>query len=97
MAILEKHCHRSSAFIYRPNLILYHTNVKFENILDKFLKHILNKFEFEPSRAKVTVAIFRKNIVIAVMPSFIIQFQYNFTQVVDMTIHQTNSRFSMMG
>ena len=62
MAILEKHCHRSSAFIYRPNLILYHTNVKYENILDKFLKHILNKFEFERSRAKVTVAIFRKTL-----------------------------------
>ena len=66
---LEEHCHRS-----RPILILYHTNVKFDNILDKF--------EFERSRAKfkVTEAIFRKNIVIALVPSFI-QFQYNFTQV----------------
>ena len=51
---LEKHFHRSSAFIYRPVLILYHTNVKYDNILDKF--------EFQRSRAKVKVteAIFRK-------------------------------------
>ena len=49
---LEKHCHRSNAFICRPILILYHTNVKYVNILEKF--------EFGHSRAKVkvTVAIF---------------------------------------
>ena len=48
---LEKHCHRSSALMYIPILILYHTNVKYDKILDKF--------EFERSRAtvKVTVAI----------------------------------------
>ena len=51
---LEKLCHHSSAFIYKPILILFHTNVKYDNILDKF--------EFERSRVKVkvTVAIFRK-------------------------------------
>ena len=53
---LDKHCHRSSssAFIHRPILILYHTNVKYDNILDKF----------ERSRAKVnvTVAVFRKTL-----------------------------------
>ena len=46
--LLEKLCHHSSAFIYRPILILCHTNVKYDNILDKF--------EFERSRAKVKVA-----------------------------------------
>ena len=62
--------------------------------------NILDKFEFERSKAKVkvTVAIFFiKNIVIALVPSFIIQFQYNFTQVLDMTIPRTSSRFSMIG
>ena len=60
---------------------------------------ILDKFEFERSRAKVkvTVAIFRKNIFIALVPSFIIQFQYNFTQVLDMTIPRTSSGYSWIG
>ena len=50
----KQHCIHSSAYIFRPNLILYHINVKYDNILDKF--------EFERSRAKVkdTVAIFRE-------------------------------------
>ena len=44
VAIFRKtHCHRSSALIYRPIFILFHTNVKYDNILDKF--------EFERSRA----------------------------------------------
>ena len=53
---LEKHCHRFSAFIYGPILQLLHTSVKHDNIL--------NKFEFERSRAKakVIVAIFRKTL-----------------------------------
>ena len=52
-------CHHSSAFIYILILILYHTNVEYDNILDKF--------EFERSRAnvKVIAAIFRKT-----LPSF---------------------------
>ena len=52
----KKHCHRSSAFIYGPILLLLHTSVKHDNILDKF--------EFDCSRAKVTVtvAIFRKTL-----------------------------------
>ena len=33
---LEKHCHCSSAFIDGLIMILYHTNVKYDNILDKF-------------------------------------------------------------
>ena len=47
---------RSSDFIYYPILILFHTNVIYDNILDKF--------EFERSRAKVkvTVAILRKTL-----------------------------------
>ena len=53
---LDKHCHRSSssAFIYRPILILYHTNVKYDNILDKF--------EHSRVKVKVTVAVFRKTL-----------------------------------
>ena len=35
--------------------------------------------------------VFKKNIVIALVPSFIIQFRYNVTQVLDMTISQTNA------
>ena len=91
MTIFRKtFCHHSSAFIYRPSLILYHTNVEYDNTLDKF--------EFERSRVKVkvTAAIFRKNIVIALVPSFIIQFQYNFTQVLGMTIPRISSHFSMI-
>ena len=81
-------CHHSSAFIYRPILILYHTNVEYED-----------KFEFERSwsKVKVTAAIFSKHIVITLVPSFIIQFQYNFTQILGMTIPRTNSHFSMIG
>ena len=50
----KKRCHHSSAFIYKPILILYHTNNYYDNILEKF--------EFERSRAKSKVpeAIFRK-------------------------------------
>ena len=44
VAIFRKtHCHPSSALIYRPILILYHKNVQYDNIFDKF--------EFEHSRA----------------------------------------------
>ena len=44
MAIFRKtNCHRFSAVIYRPILSLFHTNVEYDNILDKF--------EFERSRA----------------------------------------------
>ena len=47
----KKHCHRSSPFMYRPILILFHTHDinKYDNILDKF--------EFERSRAKVRVTV----------------------------------------
>ena len=54
MAIF-RNCHGSSALIYGLILILYHLNVYYDNILDKF--------EFECSRAKfkVTVAILEKH------------------------------------
>ena len=52
---LEKHCHRSSAFIYRPILILFHTNVKYENILEKI------GFDRSKAKVKVTVAILEKH------------------------------------
>ena len=60
--------------------------------------NILKKFEFERSRAKVkvTVAFFRKTL-IALVPSLIIQFQFNFTQVLDMTIPRTSLHFSLIG
>ena len=50
----KKLCHHSSAFISKPILIFFHTNVKYDNILDKF--------EFDCSRAKVkfTEAFLRK-------------------------------------
>ena len=52
----KKLCHHSSAFIFKSIFNLYHTNVKYDNILDKF--------EFEGSRAKVkvTVAVYRKTL-----------------------------------
>ena len=43
-AILENLSHNSSAFIYRPILILFHTHFEHDNIL--------NKLEFERSRAR---------------------------------------------
>ena len=52
----KKHCNRSSAFIYRPVLLLLHTSVKHDNILDKF------EFERSRSKVKVTMAIFRKTL-----------------------------------
>ena len=33
---LEKLCHYSCAFIYKPIIILYHTSLIYDNILDKF-------------------------------------------------------------
>ena len=59
--------------------ILSPTNVKYDNIL--------YSFQFEGSRAKVkgTVAILRKkNIVIALAPSFMDRFCCNFTQMFSM-------------
>ena len=49
-------CHHSSTFIYRPILILYHANVEYDNILDKF------KFERSRAKVKATAAIFRKTL-----------------------------------
>ena len=50
MAIFKNtHCPHSSAFIYRSVLILYHTNVYYDNSLEKF--------EFDRSRAKVKVTV----------------------------------------
>ena len=48
--------------------------------------NILMNFEFEGSRTKVkvTVAIFRKNIVIALAPSFMDRFCCNFAQMFSM-------------
>ena len=48
--------------------------------------NILNNFEFEGARAKVTVTvgIFRKNIVIALAPSFMDRFCCNFIQMLSM-------------
>ena len=55
MAIFRKKlCHYSSDFIYDPILILFHTNVKYNIILNKF------KFERSKNKVNVTVAIFRK-------------------------------------
>ena len=91
MAIFRKsHCHHSRAFIYKWILNLYQTDLKYDNIMDKF--------EFERSRAKVkvTAAIFRKKILIALVPSFIIQFHFNFTQVLGMTIPRRSLHFSLI-
>ena len=52
----KKQCHNSSALIYGPILILYHTYIQYDNILDKF------KLERTKGKVKVTVAIFRKTL-----------------------------------
>ena len=41
--------------------------------------------------------LFLENIVVPLVPSFIIQFQYNFIQVLGMTVPGTSSRFRMVG
>ena len=66
-------------------------SMAFDNILDKF------QFERYRIKIKVTVVILRKNVVITLVPSFIIQFQYNFTQVLGVIIPRRSSRFSMIG
>ena len=53
---LETHCHHSCAFMYKPLLILFHINVKCDNILDK------SEFERSRIKVKVTVAIYRKTL-----------------------------------
>ena len=57
--------------------------------------NILNNFEFEGYRAKVkvTVAIFRKNIVIALAPSFMDRFCCNVTQIFSMKNILINFKF----
>ena len=47
LLFLEKHCHHSSGFIYGSILLYLHISVKHDKILEKF--------EFERSRAKVKV------------------------------------------
>ena len=91
---LEKNIVMALVPLYKPILLILHTSVKRGNILDDL--------EFERFRAnvKVTVAIFikkKKKIVIALVPSFIIQCQYYFSQVLAMTIPQTSLRFSLIG
>ena len=56
------------------------------------------KFEFEGSRTKVkpTVGIFRKNIVIALVPLLMDQFYCNFTQVLSMAISWTSLSLSVL-
>ena len=51
LLFLEKHCHRFSAYIYGPILILRRTNVLYDYIFDKF------EFECSRTKAKVTMAI----------------------------------------
>ena len=51
VVILHKHCHLSSAFIYKPNLILLHINMLYDYILDKF------EFECPRVRVKFTAAV----------------------------------------
>ena len=58
---LEEHSHRSGALIYRPILILYHTNVQYDNTLDKY--------DYKRCRAKVKfTGYFKKNISFALAP-----------------------------
>ena len=66
-------------------------NVKYDNIL--------NTFEFNGSRAKVkvTVAILRKNIVIALAPSFMDRFCCNFTQMFSMKNILIRFKFQLSG
>ena len=45
LLFLDKHFHRSSAFIYGPILIKLHTNVRYDNIL--------HRLAFEHNRSKV--------------------------------------------
>ena len=56
LLFLEKLCLHSSALIYKPILILFHTNVKYYKIFDRF------EFERSGAKVKVTVAIFRKTL-----------------------------------
>ena len=61
--------------------------------------YILDKFEFECSRAKVkdTVAIFRKKNVITLTPTFMDGFSFYFTQLSIMTISWTSLSMSILG
>ena len=55
----------------------------------------MDQFNIQGSglKVKVTVAIFRKNFVIALAPTFIDGFQYNFTQVLGMIISRVSFDF----
>ena len=62
---LEKLCHCSGAYIYGWILIQLHTNVRYDNISIKF------DFWGPRFNVKVILAIFRKNFVILLAPTFI--------------------------
>ena len=72
-AIFRKVCYGSSAYIHWWILIQLHTNVLYDNISSKF------NFRGTSIKVKVVLAIFRKkNFIIALVPTFINGFKYNF-------------------
>ena len=84
---LEKHFHRSSAFIYELVLIELHRNVKYDNIFHKL------EFGVSWTKIKIKVAIFRKKKVIALATSFMNRFY--FIQMSSMTVSYYSSNLSV--
>ena len=66
-----------------------HTNVRFDTITSKF------NFQGPGLKYKVTVAILRKT-VIALVPTFINGFQYNFTEMLVMIVSRARSAFRVL-
>ena len=56
MAILEKHCHRSSALIYYQISTLLHTSIGYDYTSNK------SAFQLDRVKVKVEVTRFRKNL-----------------------------------
>ena len=81
VAFLEKkHCHCFSAFIYRSILIELPTNVKYDNILNVLSDRVLGP----RSRSQWLFLEKKKNIAIAIAPSFMNRFWCNFTKMLSM-------------
>ena len=79
--VKEKHCYHSNACIYISILFYLHTNVEYQNILDKF--------EFEHSRDKV-------NVKVTILSKKLGQYlQTNFTKISSMTLSLTNLSLSI--
>ena len=70
--------------------MLVHTDIGYDDLSSKF------DFQGPELKVKITVAIFRKNFVIALVPTFINRILFNFNTNIGITISQASSTFRVL-